>query len=288
MGQQFRYWMSQWAWGGLSAASVVHSAEAFQRDGHRDAHVDRLLSSCSSRTIQNADRALQRLLPVSQCKSTEVPNSKVKEVILPADWLKWVSSTTKHKFVQKMGAEEGGLESWWQSLKDTKDGAELWSSHTHLRTKTPADLKYHLPVVLHEDAVPISKHQSAYVRSWSSILGMGKETDTKYMICSYLKAVSDHPDRSWPLVLASFDELANPSPGTWGVIVLFVTGDLDFVCNDLGLPHFNSNQHCALCCANVSDKPHNNDHNDARWRNALQTNDEFKAALRRPLHPLVA
>ena len=117
---------------------------------------------------------------------------------------------------------------------------------------------------------------------------MGKETDTKYMICSYLKAHSDDPDRSWPLVLASFDEMASPRPGTWGAILLFVTGDLEFVCNDLGLPHFNSNQCCALCCANVSDKPHNNYHNDAAWRGTLRTSDEFRAALRQPLHPLVA
>ena len=99
-------------------------------------------------------------------------------------------------------------------VQDAEGGAEFWACHPHLRGRSPADLKHCLPLVIHEDAVPISKHQSAYVRSWSSILGMGKETDAKFMICSYVKGGDvENLDRSWPMVLASFDSLVTPH--TW-------------------------------------------------------------------------
>ena len=118
---------------------------------------------------------------------------------------------------------------------------------------------------------------------------VGKETDTRYLICSYLKANDGSQDKSWPLILESFDKLAQPKPaGEWGGICLFQTSDLDFVCNDVGFLHYNGVSMCGLCNANTTDLPHNNYHRDAPWRTTIKSNDDLLAAMRRPLHPLAA
>eukprot|EP00974_Lingulodinium_polyedra_P095304 9234224-Lingulodinium_polyedra.AAC.1 len=59
---------------------------------------------------------------------------------------------------------------------------------------------------------------------------------------------------SWQPILASFARLAAPkTPGQWGAVLLFFCGDLDYVCNVLGLPHFGrENNMCSLCLANNS------------------------------------
>ena len=90
-------------------------------------------------------------------------------------------------------------------------------------------------------------------------------------------------------MLQNFEELARVQPpGLWGGVLLSVGGDLDHLCNTIGLPHYNGNEMCSLCLANDSTIPWNNFHETAAWRDTLVTNDQFLARLRRPLHPLAA
>ena len=62
---------------------------------------------------------------------------------------------------------------------------------------------------------------------------------------------------------------------------------MDWVCNTLGLPHFNSSKCCAFCQANTTDKPHNDYSARSAWRTTIKSQLEFADSLRRPLHPLV-
>ena len=84
------------------------------------------------------------------------------------------------------------------------------------------------------------------------------------------------PDHSWPAILASFEVLSRPvEPGSWGAMLMFVGCDLEYACNILGLPHFNSPDNvCADCQANLTTMPANNFHADAPWRATLRTNEE--------------
>ena len=72
-------------------------------------------------------------------------------------------------------------------------------------------------------------------------------------------------------------------------MLLFFTGDLDYVSNVLGLPHFNSKENpCSLCLANTTNLQHNDWSQTAAWRGTEVNNLTCRARLRRPLHPLVA
>ena len=69
---------------------------------------------------------------------------------------------------------------------------------------------------------------------------------------------------------------------------MFVGGDLDYLCNAVGLPHYSRPAAmCACCRANTTDTPYNNFHADARWRNTLVNNAGYIARIRQPLHALV-
>ena len=280
-------WLLKWAWGGISAADVVRSAEAFKRDGNKDPAVDRILKG--SRSIQNAERAVENLLPSDLVESVKLAASAVHEYVPPTNMLHWIQKKSASHLRLRLGAKQGGIASWWRQLLGTTAGPTFWAQHPYLIGRSPEDLKYYLPVVLHEDAVPISEHQSAYVRSWSSLLSIGKELETRLMICSYLKSANALEDKSWCPILQDFQCLAGPqAAGDWGAILLFVTGDMDWICNDIGLPHFNSNSCCFLCQANDTDLPHNDYHRDAAWRSTCKDEATFRADLRRPLHPLAA
>ena len=75
---------------------------------------------------------------------------------------------------------------------------------------------------------------------------------------------------------------------SWGGILLFLGGDLEYLCNVVGLPHYNSpDAMCACCRANTTNTPFNNFHADARWRGTLVANAEYMARIRKPLHALV-
>ena len=233
-------------------------------------------------------------MPGGRCESTPVDASCVSEVVLPLDMFAWLSSTNRHMFMMHTGARVEGVASWWSALRSSTEGRTFWTKHPYLRGRTPEELKYHLPLVLHEDAVPIANNHSAFVRSWSSVLGCGKETESRYVICTHIKdnAVAEHgEDKSWPVILSSFQDLAlqQTSVDQWGGVLLFAVGDMEWVANVLGLPHYNAVECCAYCRATLrGDVPHNDYSRGAAWRATIRSDDGFRAALRTPLHPLVA
>ena len=96
-------------------------------------------------------------------------------------------------------------------------------------------------------------------------------------------------DKSWEPILGSFEDLAgDPAEGEWGGILLFTGTDLEYVCNELGMSHYNSKEMCGYCDANDSDVPHTDNSDGARWRPTCRHNLAFLGKFRLPLHPLVA
>ena len=143
--------------------------------------------------------------------------------------------------------------------------------------------------MLFDDAGPTSQINSSFARCWLSVAsdGAGGEKHTRYMIATGLKDDS-LVDRSWRPMLAEFERLAQPvEDGKWGGALLFVGADLEYACNMLGMPHFNSNEICVECMANTTDIPHNNFGVDAAWRATLKTPDQYFEHFRKPLHPFV-
>ena len=81
-----------------------------------------------------------------------------------------------------------------------------------------------------DDAGPISNSHtnSSFVRIFYSLLGIGSEKETRYLMCTMLK-VEEGEDKSWELIMASFEQLARECGlEDWSGMLL---------CNMLGLPH---------------------------------------------------
>ena len=128
----------------MNAVEIVRSADAFQRDGHRDLMVDRLLKG--SVREQNAERAVEGICPSGTCPTMRLAESCVSEVITPLDMFTWLYDTNRDKFMLRMGAEEGGVAWWWSAMRNTDEGRAFWAkhpiprrSHTRATEPPPAD-----------------------------------------------------------------------------------------------------------------------------------------------------
>ena len=209
-------------------------------------------------------------------------------IVLPHEMMGWLQDTNPAKFEKCLGGKPSGIANWWAELQAQPKGRELWAAHPWLRGRRPKDLSRHLPLMVFDDAGPVSNVSSSFIRCWYSLLGGGSEKETRFLINTGIKE-DGKEDKSWAEILNSFERLAQPVDGDkWGGILLFVGADLDYICNVIGLPHFNSTQPCADCCANTTDLPHNDFGSNAAWRATVRTNDEYMNAIRRPLHPLAS
>ena len=240
--------------------------------------------------IRNAERCLTRLLPDDLVPVTEVQDSCVQWVIMPKDTLEWLRWKNPRLFAHRLGADPESVECFWRGLHSSPQGRHFWRIHPWLRGRSAADLRRHIPVIVHDDAGPVSKSSSAYVRNWWSLLGVGRETETRFLLSTVMKEQHELPDLSWRAILRSFEELSRPVPDDgWGALLLFVGSDLEFACNDLGFTHFNAVQCCYLCGAtNGPGAPNNDFSRDALWKGTLKSNRNFKDTFRRPLHGLTA
>ena len=252
-----------------------------------DPRIVRLAKTATN--IGNAQRVVESMLPDRGLpEATPIAESSVQFVLEPLGVFHWLRTASPAKFRVHLGAPAEGLEGWWRRFLDRPCAEAFRAGHPWLRGRSPADLRWHVPLVLFDDAGPVSKANSTWCRVWYSLLGKGGERESRYLIASGLK---DEPgeDKSWATVLASFEQLAAPvAPGTWGGILLFVGADMEYACNVLGLPHYNGTEVCAFCRANSTTRPFNNFHAAAAWRETLVDNDGYRARLREPLHPLVA
>ena len=157
-----------------------------------------------------------------------------------------------------------------------------------------------IPLKLHGDGVPVGKSakRSVEVISLSSLTGYGGSTwDTKLLICAIdggAKATGTM-DEVWRIIVWSLGILMNgkwrttdhngvPFPaGTWrgqraGQRLLgeyigaawLISVDLDYLCNYLKLPHFNSSTRpCMKCFCNRDNIPWSDLKPQAQWRNCM-------------------
>ena len=271
---------------------MVRSARSYLDDHgkHKCSEAMRRLANTST-NIANAERAVESVLPLTNMVKLigmEDERSTIQMVLPPFDTFHWLRKTCPLKFKLHFGAQDEGVQSWWQSFRNSTKGKQMWRCHPWLRGKSPRDLACHLPLMIFDDAGPISKTSSSFVRCFYSILGIGSEKETRILIGTGLKEGRPEDDKSWPMILNQFRQLAEPVPeGSWGGILLFVGADMEYMCNVLGMQHFNNNQCCAYCAANDSDIPHNDFSDAAEWRSTMKDNAAFCAAFRRPLHPVV-
>eukprot|EP00974_Lingulodinium_polyedra_P080441 7793181-Lingulodinium_polyedra.AAC.1 len=71
--------------------------------------------------------------------------------------------------------------------------------------------------MLFDDSGPFSKNNSTSCRCWYSLVGVGNERETRFLIGTGIKD-SQAPDLSWPVIMDSFSQLAQPveDPDSFG------------------------------------------------------------------------
>ena len=252
-----------------------------------DPRVARL--SNTSFNLQNATKVVEDICPLAGVlEPMEIKNSSVQWVLPPFNTFHWLLSTNPRMAKIHLGTKDGGVQDFWEGLKASNVGQEFWALHPWLGDRTPASLKYHLPVMVFDDSGPFSNTASTYVRVFYSLVGCGSDKQTRILLSTGLTQ-QDLPDLSWGPILSDFERLAAPVPaGSWGAMLLFFGADLEYICNVLGLKHYNSTDGmCSLCLANSTGMVHNNYQKDAPWTKTFVDDRTFGLRARRPLHPVV-
>ena len=112
----------------------------------------------------------------------------VSEVLKPTSMFNMIRDVGgEDAFKLRLGADPVEVEAFWSSLFASTDGKELQQLHPHLSGRTPHELRFSIPLIMHEDAGPYGAALSCHVASWSSVLGRGTELQTKYLYGSYSK-----------------------------------------------------------------------------------------------------
>jgi len=288
---QIKEWLESWAWGNTPAIDVVNQAKAHVLDNGQSMGIDERVVKLSKAHSNpgNAQRALEGILPIDNMPApVKIDDSLVEWVVPPHEMMRWLQETSQSKFEKCLGGKPGGVADWWAEFRAQPKGREMWDAHPWLKDRSPSDLSRHLPLMIFDDAGPVSNTSSSFIRCFYSLLGGGSERETRFLIGTGIKEEGKE-DRSWVEILKSFEQLAQPMGGDkWGGILLFVGADLEYICNIVGLPHFNSVRMCADCCANTTDCPHNDFGPNAAWRDTVKTNEQYMASIKRPLHPLAA
>eukprot|EP00959_Pyramimonas_sp_CCMP1952_P205279 4292912-Pyramimonas_sp.AAC.1 len=283
-------WLKDWGWGKTDAATIARHAQNYVEEHDRrqiNQHLLRLAKCCKQ--IRTAQRVVASIVPDSALPPAPVAidGSFMSSVCLPSRLFHWLWGTNARRFEQHLGATAGGIQDFWERFLERPSCLEFWSKHPWLKDRSAADLRYHLPLAIFDDGVPVSAHASSYCRLWHSLLGQGTEKETRFLMGTAIETGDDKPDLSWEMIMDDFARLAGPvEPGSWGAVLLFLGADLDYACNKVGIPHYNGTVMCSQCEATTRDVPFHDFHDDALWRHTLVSNDRFLQRLRRPLHPL--
>ena len=257
-------------------------------------------SHCSRDLVRSLSASFQELPAISLIK-VPVKGHRVAEPLeielecqYPHDVFAHYS---KHPqlFQQIFGSDEE-LQAYWGE-KDCQDPA--FQYHPALTREDYA--RNCVPIKLHSDGVVMSKTESLHVISWSSYFGQGKILETQLLFTAIVKSAClkqpqdgldtmrsiyrclrwslaaclaglhpalDWDEKPWPPGSVRA-KLANTPlhPGGKFLGVFQLLGDLDELCNQYGLRHFNSTMPCFWCrCSTGPNVPWTDFSPDAAWR----------------------
>lgn len=217
------------------------------------------------------------------------------QMLAPSSIIKRLYKHYPLEFNRRLGAgDPARVRCFWEQLYK-QDNHKWLNEHHFLRTLSMDELQYVVPLVLHEDAAPITKLLGANMISFSSILGVGDEKLTHFLCASYIKRKKDEAgDHTpmWNALLADFEALIttadSDSRGPWRFLLLFVKGDEEVRCVEWGLQHYNASEECCSeCKADRSGRPWTDMRRGASWRGTEGfTLEQYRARIRQPLHPL--
>ena len=177
-----------------------------------------------------------------------------------------------------------------------------------------------IPLAFHADGVPCTKGESLEVYSVHSLLGEGNSLQVKFLLTALFKSViargdtpaTDTMGKVWNVILwclrilesgvfPNVDWAERPYlPGTWEhsqaglpfaggywFPLWLIKGDMEWMANSLGLPHWQSAKPCAWCqCSREPDNGVFNFFPAAQWRRSLWLNARAWKRSQAKLHPI--
>ena len=255
-------------------------------------------SHCSRDLVRSLGPAFKELPPISVVEIPVVGHRDAEpfqlqlEVQFPHDVFAHYAQNSQ-QFSQVFGSDEEICAFWDQ--KDLHDPAFRF----HPAIEKEGFQTHCIPIKVHSDGVVMSKTESLHVASWSSFFAQGNILEVQLLYAAIVKSACIKDDRGrdtyadlyralkWSLA-ACLDgrhprvdwneepwaagskrarlanQLLHPEGKFLGVFS--VLGDLDELCNQYGLAHFNSNQPCFWCGANNHDVPWTDLSLRAAWR----------------------
>ena len=108
-------------------------------------------------------------------------------VVKPHTLIQFLYNISPRRFRNLNGIDETRIQTFWEGLRASSHGQIMFQEHRHLRGRSPASLRHTMPLVIHEDAAPFSKHRSVPALSVSCLLAIGPEIDINYVIAAGVK-----------------------------------------------------------------------------------------------------
>lgn len=207
-----RLLLGEWGWGLISGPQLQRTADKAVLDGIQHPAVLALAAlgghGTSPHNIQahllrkfstelHPDRLIQPLCGPS-----------IKFMLSPHELFGEMCKKFPAQARLRLGCDRHRLRSFWAGFTRSVTGREIVQKHPHLRGRE-ADWDRLVPIVFHIDAAPFTKRKSVYTLSWTSVVGMGCETESVFLISTWIgRAVDHNAEDLWRCLRASCGCLA--------------------------------------------------------------------------------
>lgn len=211
-----------------------------------------------------------------------IKTDKFTSIIFPSQWLHALSSETslKDKFSSVFGV--GALERFWSSVSPNDPKLTVaMTSKQNWKSKT-------IPLLLHGDGAEYMDRDSLLSVSFSGLLKEGSIKESNLLLTSWVKSCTYKKDTwqcLWQHIADDFEALLqNTFPNRdpypidlrgkqilkqgYCAVLWQIQGDMDYLQNELGLPHWrveHPNPLCSDCGCNKEDLNWFNFKPDAPW-----------------------
>lgn len=283
----------RWSDGDLSAAKLLAIMKDADEDGLQHVMVSRLSGLPSGQHAQHSLLELLRSHTAVFDDIHKVVGVSSDHILKPSAMISRLYQHYPAKFVRVFGAQAGRVRSFWQQMFQSRNRKWLLEHHW-LGALTLDELSHIVPLVLHEDAAPVTKLLSSNMISCSSLLAHGSEKENQLLIATFIKrkkAEAEDHSQLWREILQDFESLMvenTESRGPWRFLLFFSIGDEEVRCVEWGLVSYGAaDECCSECTANRTSRPWTDMRRGAGWRGTDNfTIAQYRDRCRRPLHPL--
>jgi len=168
---------------------VIENARGVCKAGDTDPLIRRVAGSKNSGSAgQNAARVLLNTFCRTDAEKLIVPiaDAACTHILYPHELFAFLLENHPGEFKRRFSAEPEQLAYFWSGLRSSVGGAELFDSHPFLKDRSPRELAFTIPIVVHSDAGPFSKNLGMQIVQWGSLLGKGADIEQRFVSMVWL------------------------------------------------------------------------------------------------------